>query len=116
MEISRPDGTILMRGELESRYLPSIPIILPGVVGMLPTGFEGKEWQAIRKMIPAVAIAVTRVTSGLQSGKGLDSIEVYPEDLQAGGVIMPDSFLRGAPYGLSELTSEEISAAISSTK
>ena len=116
MEISRPAGTTLMRGELESRYLPAIPVIVPGVVGILPTGFEGQEWQAIRKMIPAVAVAITRVIGGLQAGKGLDAIEVYPEDLQAGGVIMPDSFLRGEPYGVSELTAEDIDAAVSAIK
>jgi hypothetical protein len=102
-----------MRGELESRYLPTITVIVPGVVGIVPTGFEGQEWQAFRKMIPAVSVAITRITSGLQSGRGLDAIEVYPEDHQAGGVIMPDSFLKGEPYGLSELTAEDVTAAVS---
>ena len=115
MEIKRPDGTTLMRGALESRYLPTLTFMLPtmptGVV-TLPTSFEGQEWLAIRKMIPAMAIAITRVTSGLQSGKDLDSIEVYPDDLMAGAVIVPDSFLRGKPYGLSELTAKDIDTAV----
>lgn len=110
MEVSRPDSTKIMRGEFESRYVPTIPVIVPGVVVILPTGFAGQEWESLRKIIPAMAIAITRTIKGLQGGKGLDEIEIYPEDLQAGGVIMPDSFLRGRPYGLSELTSDDISA------
>jgi hypothetical protein len=116
MEINQPNSTTIMRGEFESRYMPAIPVIVPGVVGILPTGFEGQEWVAFRKIIPAMSIAITRVIKGLQEGKGLDEIEVYPDDLQAGGFIMPDSFLRGKPYGLSELSSDDISAAISMVK
>jgi len=114
MEVIQPDETTVMRGDFESRYMPMIPVIVPGVVGAIPTRFEGQEWQALSKIIPAVAVAITRVSGGLQAGKGLDEIKVYPDDLLAGGIIVPDSFLRGKPYGLLELTSEDISAAITS--
>lgn len=108
MEVIQPDGTTVMRGDFESRYMPMIPVIVPGVVGAIPTRFEGQEWQALGKIIPAMAVAITKVAAGLQAGKGLDEIEIYPEALEAGGIINPDSFLRGEPYGLSELTSEKI--------
>jgi len=81
-----------------------------------PAGFEGQEWQAPGKTTPAVAVAITRVTSGLRQENLRDGIKVYPEDLQDGGVIMPGSFLQGEPYGLPEPAADDIAAAISTIK
>jgi len=111
MEVGNLSGELLMKGALESRYLPATPIIFPGVVGVLPTAFKGQEWAALAKMIPAVAVAITKVAQGLQLGKGLDEIEIYPEALAAGGLINPDMFLRSSPFGLSELTSDDLRQA-----
>jgi hypothetical protein len=61
------------------------------------------DWAAASKMIPAVAIAINRTLVGLQQGKPLDQIEVFPDILSAGSVIMPDVFLEGSPYGISQL-------------
>jgi hypothetical protein len=104
MELRNLADQVVMKGEIESRELPTIPIVLPGVVGVLPVAFPGQEWSAAAKLMPALAIAVTRIMVGLQEGKDLSQIEVYPEALAAGGVIMPSLFLRGSPYGVSELT------------
>lgn len=108
MEIRDPANQLLMKGELESRYLPATPVVLPGIVGVLPTAFEGQEWAALVKMIPAVAVAITKVTQGLQQGKELGEIDVYPDALAAGGPINPDIFLRNTPFGLSELTTDDL--------
>lgn len=104
IEVHNERDGLLMKGELESRYLSAVTIILPGVVGALPTAFEGQEWTAVVKMIPAVGIAITRTVAGLQEGKNLGEIVIYPESVAAGGLIVPDLFLRGSPYGISELT------------
>lgn len=111
IEVRNVNGSTLMKGGLESRYLSATTIILPGVVGILPTAFEGQEWTAVIKMIPAVAIAITKTMAGLQLGKKLDEIEIYPDALAAGGVIMPDLFLRGSPYGISELARSDFEYA-----
>jgi hypothetical protein len=90
---------------------PSILRVLPGVVGVLPVALPDQEWSAVARMIPAVAIAITRTMVGLQQGKELSQIEVYPEALAAGGVIVPGLFLRGSPYGISPLGREEFERA-----
>ena len=100
-----------MKGELESRYLPTTPVVLPGIVGALPIAFEGQEWAALVKLIPAVAVAITKVTQGLQLGKELSEIDIYPEALAAGGPINPDMFLRNKPFGLTELTADDLRAS-----
>lgn len=111
VEVRNIADQVVMKGEIESRELPTIPVVLPGVVGVLPVGFPGQEWAAVSKMIPAVAVAITRTMVGLQLGKELGQIEIYPEDLAAGGIVMPDLFLRGSPYGISELTRADFESA-----
>lgn len=110
-ELRSAENRMLMRGGLESRYLSAIPVILPGVVGVVPTAFEGQEFRAFSKIIPAMAVAVTKIMIGLRQGMELSEIEIYPDALSAGSVIVPDLFLRGKPYGLSELTVADIQAA-----
>jgi len=73
MEVIKPDGSALMRGNFESRYMPTILIMVPGVVSAIPAGFKGQEWQAVGKIIPAMAVAITKVATGLQAGKGLQA-------------------------------------------
>lgn len=111
MEIRKPSGDLLMEGALESRLLPAVTIIVPGIVGAVPTAAKGQEWAALAKMIPAVIVAITRVTQGLQLGRGLDRIEIYPEASAPGALIHPDTFLHGNPYGLSQLTSDDLREA-----
>jgi hypothetical protein len=111
IEVRNFEDRLLIKGEFESRELPTIPIVLPGVVGVLPVALPDQEWSAVARMIPAVAIAITRTMVGLQQGKELSQIEVYPEALAAGGVIVPGLFLRGSPYGISPLGREEFERA-----
>jgi WD40 repeat protein len=108
MEVRNLEDDILMKGALGSLYMPTTSFMLYGFAGVLPTGFEGQQWTALAKMIPAIAVAITKVTQGLQLGKGLKEIEIYPEALAAGGLINPDMFLRGKPFGLSELKAEGV--------
>jgi len=112
LELCDINGNIFMQGEFEARYLATIPFILPGVVGILPVSFSGQEWTATAKMIPAMAVAVTKTVAGLQQGKELGAIEIYPDVLAVGGVIMPDLFLKRSPYGISQLTPADFNAAI----
>lgn len=116
MEISRPDGTELMKAEFESRYLPTIPVIAAGVVTPIATGMKGQESVALKKMIPAMAVACTKVVRGLQNGIPLNKIEVYPDTLSTGGIIVPDVFLEDEPFGLKRMTTQEIKEVISISK
>jgi len=112
IEVGTADGLPLMRGSIESRYLPTVPVMaVPGIITPVATAFEGQEYDALARMIPAVAVACTRIASGLKEGKTLDEIAVYPSALDAGGLINPDVFLKGEPFGLRPLTSDEIVAA-----
>lgn len=112
MEIIDAKNLVILRGQLESRYLAATTVILPGIVGAIPTAWEGQQYVALAKMIPAVAVVMTRITQGLQQGKTLDAIDVYPDPLLAGGVISPDHFLEGKPYGLTKMQPDEIARII----
>lgn len=100
MEVVRPDQIKVMSAELEAAYLYVIPIIMPGIVGALPT--YTSPFVALSEMLPATAVVITKITLGLQEGKTLDNIEIYPEQGMAGGVIRPPNlFLKGHPFGIS---------------
>jgi hypothetical protein len=105
LEINNADGAALLKGEFESRYLPMAPVFLgvPTAVAV-PT----QDWLPAAKLIPAMAVAVTRTIAGLQVGKGLAEIEIYPNSFNAGSVIIPGYFLEGSPYGLAELTYHQL--------
>lgn len=103
MEIFSADQSRVMSAEFQSRYLRTIPIILPGLVGALP-GYNS-ALIALSQMLPATAVVVTKTAAGLQQGKTLDKIEVYPSTRGAGGLIYPPSlFLKGHPYGIYPLS------------
>lgn len=108
MEISRPDQSRVMSAEFQSRYLLTIPpAMLPGEKDEMPT--YNSPVVALARMAPATAVVVTRVAAGLQQGKTLDEIAVYPDAVAAGNLITPPgSFLRGRPYGLRPLTSTDM--------
>ncbi len=113
MEIERPDAEILMRGQFQS-YLssPTVMVIASGVVA--PIALPAKDWEyvALAKMFPAVAIVITTTTQGLQQGKTLNEIKVYPQDIEAGNIISPDLFLKNAPFGITQIDRKEIERAI----
>jgi hypothetical protein len=111
IEVRNVGDRVLLKGELESRDMSTTPVVLPGVVGVLPVAFPGQECSAVARMIPAVAIAITRTMVGLQQGKEFAQIEIYPDGLATGGVIMPGLFLRGSPYGISRLTRADLENA-----
>lgn len=103
MEIARPDQTKVMSAELEARYI--YIILVPG--GALP-GWTS-PLTALSEMLPATAVVMTKTALGLQEGKALDSIEIYPEYISAGGVIYPPYlFLKGHPFGIYPLSNEEL--------
>lgn len=101
MEVARPDQIKVMSAELEARYLnTTTPIIMAGIVGALPA--YTSPFVALSEMLPATAVVITKITLGLQEGKTLDNIEIYPDPVMAGGVISPPRlFLKGHPFGIS---------------
>jgi hypothetical protein len=113
MEIGRPNAEILLRGQFQS-YLssPTVMVIASGVVA--PIALPAKDWEyvALAKMFPAVAIVITTTTQGLQQGKTLNEIKVYPQDIEAGNIISPDLFLKNAPFGITQIDRKEIERAI----
>ncbi len=112
MDILRPDQTKLMSAELKARYLHTVPIIAPGLVGALP--IKNSPLAALSEMLPATAVVITKITVGLQEGKTLDNIKIYPDSgfaaSYAGAVISPPHvFLKDHPFGISRLSNAELS-------
>jgi hypothetical protein len=113
MEIARPDAEILMRGQFQSFLsAPTVMVIASGVVAPIALPAKGWEYVALAKMFPAVAIVITATTHGLQQGKTLDQIKVYPKDIEAGTMISPDLFLENAPFGMTQMDSKEMGRVI----
>ena len=113
MEIADAGGEILMRGQFQSFLpAPTFMVIASGVVA--PIALPAKNWEyvALAKMFPAVAVVITATTQGLQQGKTLDEIKVYPQDIDAGGMISPDLFLKNAPFGMAEMDYQEMGRVI----
>ncbi len=109
MEIARPDAAILMRGQFQSFLSgPTVTVIFPGVVAPVALPATGWEYVALAKMFPAVAVVITTTMQGLQQGKTLDQIKVYPQDIEAGTMISPDLFLKNAPFGITEMDYKEM--------
>jgi hypothetical protein len=83
-----------------------------GFVFPVPVPYEGQEYVALAKMFPAVAAVIATTTQGLQQGKTLDQIKIYPSDIEAGGTIHPDVFLKKAPLGMTAMSQNEVRKAI----
>jgi hypothetical protein len=117
MEIPGTSGEVLMRGEFQS-YLPAPTVLIfaPGLVVPISIPCSGHEYVALAKMFPAVAAVIATTAQGLQQGKTLDAIKVYPEDIEAGNIISPDLFLKHAPFGLTRIDSKEIDRVIKEAK
>lgn len=112
LEISRPDQIKVMAAELQARYLHTVPIIMPGLVGALPT--YNSPVAALSEMLPATAVVITKTVLGLQQGRTLDNIEIYPDSGFAGGVISPPHlFLKGHPFGIYPLSNAELANIVS---
>ena len=113
MEIVSANGAILLRGQFRS-YLsgPAFVVITTGVVVPVALPAEGWEYVALAKMFPATALVTAATTQGLQQGKTLDKIRIYPQDIEAGNIISPDLFLKSAPFGMSEMDYKEIARVI----
>ena len=85
---------------------------------MVPIALPTKGWEyvALAKMFPAVAIVITTTTQGLQQGKTLDEIKVYPKDIEAGTMISPDLFLKDAPFGVTQMDYRAMNKVIKAEK
>jgi hypothetical protein len=117
MEIPGPSGEVLMRGAFQS-YLagPTVVVFASGVVVPISLPCSGQEYVALAKMFPAVAAVIATTAQGLQQGRTLDAIEVYPQDIEAGNIISPDLFLERAPFGLTRIDRQEIDRAVKDAK
>ena len=117
MEIARPDAEILMRGQFQSFLSsPTVVVIASGVVAPIALPAKGWEYVALGKMVPAVAIVIAATTQGLQQGKTLDEIKVYPKEIEAGNLISPDLFLKNAPFGMTAIGYKEMDGVIRAAK
>jgi hypothetical protein len=113
MEIAPPDAEIVMRGQFQSFFSsPTVMVIVPGFVAPIGLPSKGWEYVALAKMFPAVAVVITTTTQGLQQGKTLEEIKVYPQDIEAGTMISPDLFLKNNPFGITQMNYKEIDRAI----
>ena len=113
MEVASAGGETLMRGQFQSFLpAPTFMIIQSGVV--IPVALPAKDWEyvALAKMFPAAAIVIATTTQGLQAGKTLDEIKVYPQDIDAGTTISPDLFLKNAPFGMTAMDYKEMNQVI----
>ena len=117
MEIARPDAEILMRGQFQSFLSgPAVMFAFGGVVAPIALPAKGWEYVALAKMFPAVAIVITTTAQGLQQGKTLDEIKVYPQDIEAGTLISPDLFLKNAPFGITQMDYKEIERVVTAAR
>ena len=113
MEIAGAGGEILMRGQFQSFLpAPTFMVITSGVVAPIALPAKGWEYVALAKMFPAVAVVITATTQGLQQGKTLDEIKVYPQNIEAGNIISPDLFLKNAPFGMTQMDYKQIDRVI----
>ena len=117
MEIVPPGGETLLRGQFQTYVPPPTFLVLASGI-MVPIALPTKSWEyvALAKMLPAVAIVIATTTQGLQQGKTLDEIKVYPKDIEAGTMISPDLFLDNAPFGVTQISSGEIRRVIRAEK
>jgi hypothetical protein len=117
MEIAGAGGRILMRGQFQSSLsAPSFKVMGGGAMVPVSLPAGGWEYVALANMFPAVAVVITATTQGLQQGKTLDEIKVYPKDSAAGATINPDLFLKNAPFGMTEMDYEEVGRVITAAR
>jgi len=120
MEIVSDNGAILLRGHLRSFIAgPSYWTSTGNTVFPVARPAEGWEYVALAKMCPAVALVIAATTQGLQQGKTLDEIRIFPHDMDAGNsisgpvtVIAADLFLENARFGMTEMDQKEIARVI----
>jgi hypothetical protein len=113
MEIASPGRPGLMRGQFEAFVPPPVVMIYSsGFVIPVPVPSPGQEYVALSKMFPAVAVVIAATTQGLQQGKTLDEIKIYPSRIEAGNTISPDLFLKKAPFGMKAMSYDEVRRAI----
>jgi hypothetical protein len=67
-------------------------------------------------MFPAVAVVIAATTQGLQRGRTLDQIRIYPKDIEAGTTISPDLFLDKAPFGMTAIDYKEMRRVIEAAR
>ena len=117
MEIVPTGGEVLMRGQFQSFLSsPTFMVIYGGFVAPIALPTKNWEYVALAKMLPAVAIVITTTTQGLQQGKTLDEIKVYPKDIEAGTMISPDLFLKDAPFGVTQMDYRAMNKVIKAEK
>ena len=117
MEIVPPGDERVLRGQFQTFFPPPTFMVLASGV-MVPIALPTKDWEyvALAKMFPAVAIVIAATTQGLQQGKTLDEIKIYPKDIEAGTLISPGLFLENAPFGVTQMSSAEIRKVIRAAK
>lgn len=103
MEIVRSDKTIVMRGSLKSTEMKTVPIFIGGILTPIAVLHESSS-MAHSKLIPAMAVLITKVMMGLQQGNTLDTIEIVSDDFPAPPA---DKLLHNNNLGIKPLTRYE---------
>jgi hypothetical protein len=103
MEIHRPDNTLVLRGSFECSDLATVPVLIGGILTPVATP-HSTETMAHAKLIPAMASLLATVAVGLQEGKTLEAMTIFPDDFRPPPA---DYVLQHTKLGLTPLTKVE---------
>lgn len=103
MEIVRPDRVVVMRGSVQCIDMAAVTIPLGGILTPIAVP-HSTESMAHAKLIPAEASLLARIAMGLQEGKTLEAITVFPDEFQSP---QADYVLQHIKLGLTPLTKAE---------
>jgi hypothetical protein len=81
VRVSKPSGEPILAFPMETGWVSTTTVILPGIVGSFAIPREGPGAHAYE--ITAMAILITRVLSGLREGKTFEEIELEKEKSSA---------------------------------
>ena len=103
MEIVRPDKAVVLRGSVECIDLDMVTIPLGGILTPIAVP-HSTDRMAHAKLIPAMASLLASITMGLQEGKTLEAITVFPDEM-----LRPQAnyVLQHIKLGLTPLTKAE---------
>lgn len=80
LEIVRPDKVVVLRASVECSDLDMVTVPLGGILTPIAVP-HGTESMAHAKLIPAMASLLASIAVGLQEGKTLEAITLFPDDI-----------------------------------
>lgn len=104
IEIIRPDKTLVMRGSLKSTEMKTVTGFIGGILSPIAIPHGNISSMAHSKLIPAMAVLITKVMTGLKEGKPVDAIEILSDDYPS---LPAEMILRDNNLGIAPLTRQE---------